>query len=1156
MNGAGIGGGRAGSGGTITIENNSTITALSQSGAGIGGGAGSTNQAGGSGGTILITSGDITALSQSGAGIGGGRGGDGSGSTYDNGSHGGSGGSGGSITIKNATVNAQSNTNGAGIGGGTGGNGGGSWHGFSGNGGSGGSGGTVILEDATVNAISLANGAGVGGGAGGIGGSTYYETSGTGGTGGSGGEIIIKSGNIIADGLTGIGGGAGGNGGNGISSLSGSNGGRGGNGGTGGLITINGGLITVPGISSVRINGGYGGSGGSGGYGYRGASGGNGGTGGIGGDIVITGGTIMPSGSGINSGIGGGRGGNGGNGGNASAGSSGRGPSGSAGAASVLSSCIVTGGSMNANIGCVPTTGGDTPVNVYFTVARLRDADQATIRTLSFVQDSLVDYGIQDMRTDADGRLYLYLPAYENLTTAEFSAGSMTYSGYNGLLRDSATFTDPNVLKLDQTPLVFSNLAERTFTFGDDVVLEYEVTGGTLVSGTVAYTFSGTDFSTEETFTGRLSPPANAGHYSLIATLPGDDYYHDATAVKRFFIVPKSMTGFTVGEISPITYTGAAVTPAVSVHDGSIELVSNRDFIVSCDNKNAGSQLALITGKGNYQGQLTKSFQITAKEITVELTVVPEGTTMVENDVVLTATIQGAVDNPAGTLSFKYNDTVIAQDVAITDDGSTYQATAFWNRVPAGTYTLTAEYVHAENDNYICRANGQIAGYEISKYAQPDFRFVDGEDHTIDEGTVQVTFGDPDFLLQTAGKLSSGSVIFSVESGHDVLTVNGISGEVSLLKSGTAIVRALCLSDDRYLEAGAMINMTVAKAAQTGFAFPFPSITKVYGDEPFDLNASGGQSTFDVTYTVTEGDDVVSLDDSSNTLNILKAGTAVITATRSADDRYLEAITHLSITVEPDTPQIIEPPVVSEIAVIGTLASVTLSGGESNVPGRFVWNDPETIVTSSGLYELTFNPDDTVSYVSTSVHVPVSVTSILTHPGSGIQLDFSQIELPESTLSLALSVSSIPADSPVYAIIRDLASSDPDTTTDVRAVYDLTLKDQNGQVLSVFNAPLTVRIPVSDDQSSDLLVKWYDPITDTLTDMNTRLEDDFLVFETTHFSHYAVIRSTENPADPEPMPKAGEAGSMMFVYLLSLFAFVLIIRLIAFFGNRSRHARR
>ena len=94
---------------------------------------------------------------------------------------------------------------------------------------------------------------------------------------------------------------------------------------------------------------------------------------------------------------------------------------------------------MNANIGCVPTTGGDTPVNVYFTVARLRDADQATIRTLSFVQDSLVDYGIQDMRTDAAGRLYLYLPAYENLTTAEFSAGSMTYSGYNGLLRDSGS---------------------------------------------------------------------------------------------------------------------------------------------------------------------------------------------------------------------------------------------------------------------------------------------------------------------------------------------------------------------------------------------------------------------------------------------------------------------------------------------------------------------------------------------------------------------------------------------------------------------------------------------------------------------------------------------------------------------------------------------
>jgi len=51
--------------------------------------------------------------------------------------------------------------------------------------------------------------------------------------------------------------------------------------------------------------------------------------------------------------------------------------------------------------------------------------------------------------------------------------------------------------------------------------------------------------------------------------------------------------------------------------------------------------------------------------------------------------------------------------------------------------------------------------------------------------------------------LSSGSDIFSVESGYDVLTVKEISGEVSLLKSGTAIVRVLSPSDDRYLEATA-----------------------------------------------------------------------------------------------------------------------------------------------------------------------------------------------------------------------------------------------------------------------------------------------------------------------------------------------------------------
>ena len=93
--GAGIGGGQGGSGSDITISGGS-VTATSDSGAGIGGGSN-----GGSGSNITISGGFVTATSSIGAGIGGGFGNTGS-----------------NITISGGSVTATS-TRGDGIGGGS-----------------------------------------------------------------------------------------------------------------------------------------------------------------------------------------------------------------------------------------------------------------------------------------------------------------------------------------------------------------------------------------------------------------------------------------------------------------------------------------------------------------------------------------------------------------------------------------------------------------------------------------------------------------------------------------------------------------------------------------------------------------------------------------------------------------------------------------------------------------------------------------------------------------------------------------------------------------------------------------------------------------------------------------------------------------------------
>ena len=243
--GAGIGGGYGGSGGSITIKNDPSITAIGGwRAAGIGGGDG------GTGGTILISGGTIKKAqggfielndgSESfdrGAGIGGGAGCDG-----------------GSITISGGTIlEAAGGTLAAGIGGGEG-----------------GSGGSITISGGTIQkaAGGETGGAGIGGGNGGAGSADNGQIS------ISGGEIQNAQGGF---GAAGIGGGS----------------------------TASGGTITISGTAIVTAVGGekivlqeteYGGGAGIGG-----------GLLGTGGKITISGGTVTASGGWRSAGIGSGQ---------------------------------------------------------------------------------------------------------------------------------------------------------------------------------------------------------------------------------------------------------------------------------------------------------------------------------------------------------------------------------------------------------------------------------------------------------------------------------------------------------------------------------------------------------------------------------------------------------------------------------------------------------------------------------------------------------------------------------------------------------------------------------------------------------------------------------------------------------------------------------
>ena len=203
--GAGIGGGRAGSGGVIAINGGTVNATGGQWGPGIGGGGWMNNDiVAGYGGDVTITGGTVTATGgRQSAGIGGGLQGDG-----------------GKVTISGGTVTANGGdegepaTGGAGIGGG----------GCDVDSLKGGDGGTVIITGGTVYANGFSWAAGIGGGGG-------TGNSGNTSNGGKGGNVQISGGTVYA------------NGGHRAAGIGGANGSQ------GGTVEITGGLVVATTIS-------------------------------------------------------------------------------------------------------------------------------------------------------------------------------------------------------------------------------------------------------------------------------------------------------------------------------------------------------------------------------------------------------------------------------------------------------------------------------------------------------------------------------------------------------------------------------------------------------------------------------------------------------------------------------------------------------------------------------------------------------------------------------------------------------------------------------------------------------------------------------------------------------------------------------------------
>ena len=110
--------------------------------------------------------------------------------------------------------------------------------------------------------------------------------------------------------------------------------------------------------------------------------------------------------------------------------------------------------------------------------------------------------------------------------------------------------------------------------------------------------------------------PTEAGSYTAKVTLSDDTtvYY----GIAPFNIAQRSMSDVTAAPIAPVTYTGAALAPAVTVTDGT--LLKAGDYTVTYSgNLHAGTAAATVTAlaTGNYTGSISVPFTITPAVLTL-----------------------------------------------------------------------------------------------------------------------------------------------------------------------------------------------------------------------------------------------------------------------------------------------------------------------------------------------------------------------------------------------------------------------------------------------------------------------------------------------------------------------------------------------------------
>ena len=452
------------------------------------------------------------------------------------------------------------------------------------------------------------------------------------------------------------------------------------------------------------------------------------------------------------------------------------------------------------------------------------------------------------------------------------------------------------VNKADQTNFAFEKQNPGAITYKPGLTFENKATGNQ-GTGKITYEItSGNDVASIDSATGTLTI-LKAGDVTVKATRAADDKYKEATAEYTLTINKADQTNFAFEKQNPgaITYKpGLTFENKATGNQGTgkitYEITSGND-VASIDS--ATGTLTILKA-GDVTVKATRAADDKYKEATAEYTLTINKADQTnfafekQNPGAITykpgLTFENKATGNQGTGKITYEITS-GNDVASIDS-----ATGTLTILKAGDVTVKA--TRAADDKY----KEATAEYTltINKADQTNFAF-----EKQNPGAITYKPGLT-FENKATGNQGTGKITYEITSGNDVASIDSATGTLTILKAGDVTVKATRAADDKYNEATAEYTLTINKADQTHFAFENPNpgaITYDPKNNTFSNKASSDQGADNITYTITSGNDVASIDSATGTLTILKAGTVTVKAIRAGDDCY-NASAEISYTLK------------------------------------------------------------------------------------------------------------------------------------------------------------------------------------------------------------------------------------------------------------------